>query len=182
MGSYEQKYKSIANVIQGRPKCSTVQWKHRRLFQNNIGCLPSQTINSTFWERIIMLLAQDDHQGSVSTGGRIITSLRLAVDIIVNAKAKEEADIVVDRLDRTTTRYQMETGSDKTKVMTNNPNGSHIEIKIKVQRFEAAEIFKYLETIISGERSMLIFFLGLTRQQQIYLDWRSYGETILNTT
>ena len=129
-----------------------------------------------------MLLAQDDHQGSVSTGGRFITSLRLAVDIIVNAEAKEEADIVVDRLDRTTKRYQMENCSDKTKVMTNNPNGSHIEIKIKVQRLEAAEIFKYLETVISSERSMLIFFPGLTRQQQIYLDWRSYGETILNIT
>ena len=43
-----------------------------------------------------------------------------ADDTIANAE-EEEACVLIDRLDRTTTRYKMENGPDKTKVMTNNP-------------------------------------------------------------
>ena len=47
----------------------------------------------------------------------------------------------------------MEIGPDKTKVMTNNPNGFQREIKIKGQRLEEVENFKYLGAIISNEGS-----------------------------
>ena len=67
-----------------------------------------------------MCEALDDHEGSVSIGGRPITNFRFADYIVVNA---EEAGVLIDRLDRTTTRYKMEIGADKTKIMTNNPNG-----------------------------------------------------------
>ena len=38
----------------------------------------------------------------------------------------------------------MEIGPDKTKVMTNNPNSFQRKIKIKGQRLEEVENFKYL--------------------------------------
>ena len=41
----------------------------------------------------------------------------------------------------------MEIGPDKTKVMTNNPNGFQREIKIKGQRLEAVENFISNETL-----------------------------------
>ena len=47
----------------------------------------------------------------------------------------------------------MEIGPDKTNVMTNNPNGFQREIKIKGQRLEAVENFKYLGAIISNKGS-----------------------------
>ena len=47
----------------------------------------------------------------------------------------------------------MEIGPDKTKVMTNNPDGFQREIKIKGQRLEEVENFKYLGAIISNEGS-----------------------------
>ena len=59
---------------------------------------------------------------------RLITNFRFADDIVVNAEEEEEAGVLIDRLDRTTTRYKMEIGPDKTKVMTNNPNGFQREI------------------------------------------------------
>ena len=68
-----------------------------------------------------MCEALDDHEGSVSIGGRLIINFRFADDIVVNAEEEEEAGILVDRLDRTTTRYKMEIGPDKTKVMTKQP-------------------------------------------------------------
>ena len=97
------------------------------------GCLLSPTLFNIFLERIICETFAD-HEGRVSIGGRLITNFRFADDIVVNAEEEEEAGVLVDRLDTTTARYKMEIGSDKTKVMTNNPNGFQREIKIKGQR------------------------------------------------
>ena len=49
--------------------------------------------------------------------------------------------------------YKMEIGPDKTKMMTNNPNGFQREIKIKGQRLEEVDNFKYLGAICSNEGS-----------------------------
>ena len=95
----------------------------------------------------------DEHEGSVSIGGRLITNFRFADGIIVNVEEEEEAGVLVDRLDSTTTRYKMEIGPDETKAMTNNPNGFQRKIKIKCQRLEEVENFKYLGAIISNEGS-----------------------------
>ena len=100
-----------------------------------------------------MCEALDDPEGSVNIGGRLITNFRFADDIVVNAEEEEEAGVLIYRLDGTTTRYKMEIGPDKTKVMTNNPNGFQREIKIKGQRLEEVENFKYLGSIISNEGS-----------------------------
>ena len=100
-----------------------------------------------------MCEALDDHESSVSIGERLITNFRFADDIAVNAEEEEEAGILVDRLDTTTTRYKMEIGPDKTKVMTNNPNCFQRENKIKCQRLEEVENFKYLGAIISNKGS-----------------------------
>ena len=99
-----------------------------------------------------MCEALNDHKGSVSIGGRLIINFRFADDIVVNAEKEEEAGVLIDRLD-TTTSYKMEIGTDKTKVMTNNPNGFQREIKIKGQRLEEVENFKYLGAIISNKGS-----------------------------
>ena len=100
-----------------------------------------------------MCEALDDHEGSVSIGGQLITNFRFADDIVVNAGEEEESGLLVDRLDTTTTRYKMEIGPDETKVMTNNPNCFQRENKIKGQRLEEVETFKYLVAIISNEGS-----------------------------
>ena len=116
------------------------------------GCLLSPTVFNIFLERI-MCEALGDHEGSVSIGGRLIINFPFADDIVVNAEEEEETGVLVDRLYSTTTRYKMEVGPDKTKVMTNNPNGPQTEIKIKGQRLEEVKNFKYLGAIISNEGS-----------------------------
>ena len=98
-----------------------------------------------------MCEALEDHEGRISIGGQLITNFHFADGIVVNAEKEEEAGVLVDRLDTTTTRYKMEIGPNKTKVMTNNPNGFLRESKIKGQRLEAVENFKYLGPIISNE-------------------------------
>ena len=102
------------------------------------GCLHSPALFNIFLERL-MCEVLDDHEGSVRIGGRRITNFRFADNIVVNAEEEEEAGVLVNRLDTTTTRYKMEIGLDKTKVMTNNSNGFQREIKIKGQRLEEVE-------------------------------------------
>ena len=130
------------------------------------GCLLSPTLFNIFLERI-MCVALDDHEDSVSIRERLITNSGFADDIVVNAEEEEEAGVLVDRLDTTTTRYKMEIGPDKTKVMINNPNGFQREIKIKAQRLEEVENFKYLGAIISYEGPKHEI---LSRTQQLFLD------------
>ena len=56
--------------------------------------------------------------------------------------------LLIFYFDITTTRYKMEIGPDKTKVVTNNPNAFQREIKVKGQRLEEVENFKYLGAIV----------------------------------
>ena len=56
-----------------------------------------------------MCEALDDHEGSVSIGGWLITSFRFADDIVINAEEEEEAGVLIDRLD-TTNHHKVQNG------------------------------------------------------------------------
>ena len=73
--------------------------------------------------------ALEDHNRKVSIGGRNITNLRFADDLDVLAEEEQELEALVENLDKTCTRCQME----KTKPMTNSVNCIQREIKIKGQ-------------------------------------------------
>ena len=70
------------------------------------GCLLSPALFKIFLERI-MCEALNDHEGSVSIGGRLITNFRFADDIVINPEEEEKAGVLVDRLDSTTSRNKM---------------------------------------------------------------------------
>ena len=96
--------------------------------------LPYPTLFNIFLERA-MREALECQKGSVSIGEQIITNFGFTDDSVVNAEEQEACDIEAS-LDTTCTRYMMEFGSDKTKLMTNNPDGFQKDIKIKDQRLE----------------------------------------------
>ena len=64
----------------------------------------------------------EDHQGTVSTGGRTITNLCFADDIDGLA-GKEELANFVESLDKASIAYCMEISAEKTKLMPNNTSG-----------------------------------------------------------
>ena len=73
--------------------------------------------------------ALEDHEGTVSIGGRAITNLRFADDIDGLAGEEELANLV-EHLDKASTAYGMEISAEKAKLITNNTSGINIEIKI----------------------------------------------------
>ena len=83
----------------------------RDWFRTTVGvrqeCLHSSTLLNIFLERI-MTDALEDHDGTVSIGGRTITNLRFADDIDGLAGEKEELAKLVERLDKASTAYSME--------------------------------------------------------------------------
>ena len=69
------------------------------------GCLLSPTLFSIFLDRI-MTDALEDHEDTVSIGGRTITNLRFADDIDGLAGEDEELANLVERLDKASTAWR----------------------------------------------------------------------------
>ena len=79
--------------------------------------------------------ALEDHEGTVSIGGRTITNLRFADDTDGLAGEVELSNLV-ERLDKASTACGMEISAEKTKLMTNNTSGINTEIKVNKQKLE----------------------------------------------
>ena len=62
--------------------------------------------------------ALEDHEGTVSIGGRTITNLQFADDIDGLAGEEEELAKLVVHLDKASTAYGVEVSAEKTKLMT----------------------------------------------------------------
>ena len=116
------------------------------------GYLLSPTVFNMFLERI-MTDALEDHEGTVSIGGRTIANIRFADDIDGVAGEKEKLAKLVECLDKASTAYGMEISAEKTKLMTNNTSGINTEIKVNGQKLESVTSFKYLGSVITDEGS-----------------------------
>ena len=99
--------------------------------------------------------ALEDHEGTVSIGGRTITNLRFADDIDGLAGEEEELANSVECLNKASTAYSMEISAKKTKMMKNNTNGINKEIKVNGQKLETVISFKYLGSVVTDEGSKL---------------------------
>ena len=89
-----------------------------------------------------MIDASEDHEGTVSIGGRTITNHRFADDVDDLAGDEEELANLVEGLDKASTAYGMEISAEKTKLMTSNTSGINTEIKVNGQRLETVTSFK----------------------------------------
>ena len=67
--------------------------------------------------------------------------LRFADEIDGPAGKQEELASPVDRLDKTSATFGMEISAEKTKLMTNNPNGISIDIRINGEKLDEVDSF-----------------------------------------
>ena len=96
--------------------------------------------------------ALEDHEGTASTG-RTTTNFRFADGIDGLTGKEEELAKVDERLDKTSTAYDIGISAEKTKPMTNNTSGINTEIKVNGQKLERVTSFKYLGSVVSDEDS-----------------------------
>ena len=119
----------------------------------------------------------EDHEGTVSIGGRTITNFRFANDIDGLAGEEEELTNLVERLDKASTAYGMEISAEKTKLIANNTSGINTEIKVNGQRHKTVTSFKYLGSVITDEGSKpeILFMIAqttaaLSRLKPVWID------------
>ena len=93
--------------------------------------------------------ALEDHEGTLSVGGRTTTSLRFADDIDGLKGDEEELANLVERLEKASTAYGLEISAEKTKLMTHNTSGINTDIKVNGQKLEYVTSFKYLGSVIT---------------------------------
>jgi len=83
------------------------------------GCVLSPYLSNILAE-MVMRETLDGFQGGLQIGGRMITNLRYADDIILLATSEAELQELVDRLDRVSRKYSLLINVDKTKVTVSN--------------------------------------------------------------
>ena len=99
--------------------------------------LLSPTLFNIFLERI-MADALEDHEGTVSTGGKTITNLRFADDMDCLAGQEQELVMLVNHLEEASIAYGMQISAEKTHLMANNTNGINTEIIIDNKKLETS--------------------------------------------
>ena len=95
--------------------------------------------------------ALEDHEDTVSIGGRTITDLRFADDIDGLAGEEEELANLAARFNKASTAHGMEISAEKTKLMTNNTSDINTEIKVNGQKLQTVTRFKYLGSVTTYE-------------------------------
>ena len=83
-----------------------------------------------------MAASLEDHEGTVSIGGKTITNLRFADDIDGLAGQEQELVKLVNHLEEASAAYDMQISAKKTQLMTNNTNGISTDITIDNKKLE----------------------------------------------
>ena len=109
---------------------------------------------------------RDGFQGGLQIGGRMITNLRYADDIILLATPEAELQELVDRLDRVSRKYSLLINVDKTKVMASD--GIACRTLIQNEQLDQVDTFPYLGYLITEDgECMTEFRTRLNRGQAI---------------
>ena len=115
------------------------------------GCVLSPPSSTSSWG--IMADELNDHEGTISIGGRKITNLRFADDIGGLAGREEELANLVESLDKISTAFDIQINAEKIKLMTNNTNGISTDIRVNGEKLDYVNTFKYMGAIIADEGS-----------------------------
>ena len=110
--------------------------------------------------------ALENHECTVSIGGRAITNVRFADDIDDLVGEEEELAKLVKCVDEVSIAYGMEISAENTKLMTNNTSSINREIKVNGRMLETVTSFKYQSSVITDEGSTPEIYPGQHRQQQ----------------
>ena len=123
--------------------------------------------------------ALEDHEDTVSIGGRTITNLYFADDIDGLVGEEEELAKLVERLDKASTAYGMESSAEKTKLVTIKTSGIK-DIKANGQKLETVTRFRYLGPVVSDEGSKpeILSRIAQTTAARLKLVWNDRSNSL----
>ena len=141
------------------------------------GCVLSPYLYNILAE-MVMREPIDEFQVGLQIGGRMITNIRNADDIILLATSETELQELMDRLDRVSRKYSLLINVDKTKVMASDS----IACRILIQNELLAQVdtFPYLGSLITEDGECTTGFrTRLNRRQAIGASlqkiWKSHS-------
>lgn len=125
--------------------------------------------------------ALEGYKGGVSIGGRRITNLRYADDIVLLASTVQELQDLVNRVSTCGKEYNLRMNVDKTKVMA--LNAEVIKIQIDGTNVEQVSKFPYLGSVITDNTTCEADFrhrlvLGSTVLAKLKPLWQSHSLTL----
>ena len=91
----------------------------------------------------------DGYEDGIQIGGRKLSNLHYADDIILLAGSEEELQELVNRMDGTSCKWGLLIKADKTKVMVTN--GTICSIKLQNTVLEHVDTFPYLGSLITSD-------------------------------
>jgi len=97
----------------------------------------------------VMRKALQGFSGGFRIGGRTISNLRYADDIVLLATSPEELQQLVSGVERAAKKYNMLINATKTKVMANN--GCVLKISVDGGKLEQVDSFTYLGSKVTSD-------------------------------
>ena len=97
--------------------------------------------------------ALEDHEITVSIGGKTITNLSFADHIDDLAGQEQELAKLINHLEEASAAYGMQISAEKTHLMRNTTNGISTGITIDNKKLRTICTFKYLGAVVSDEGS-----------------------------
>jgi len=128
---------------------------------------------------MVMRETLDGFQGGLQSGGRMITNLRYADDIILLATLEAELQELVDRIDRVSRKYSLLINVDKTKVTASD--GIACRILDQNELLEQMDTIPYFGSLIKKDGECTTEFrTRLFRGQAMGASLQKYGEVTAN--
>ena len=130
---------------------------------------------------MVMRETTEGFEGGLQIGGRRISNLRYADDIVLIATSAQELQTLVNHLNIVSKRYDLLINAEKTKVMT-TVNGS-CDVTIDNQTVEVMDTFPYLGSVITSDAECTADICArLNKRQGIVSSlrkiWKSHDITI----
>lgn len=141
------------------------------------GCNLSPCLFNILAEQI-MRKALDGYSGGFKIGGKVISNLRYADDIVLVATSAEELQDLMNRVEKSAKEYNMLINATKTKVLSNT--NETLNIKVEGGILEQVDTFTYLGCTITknADCSSEIksrMALGMSVMGKLAQMWRNKG-------
>ena len=144
------------------------------------GCVLSPYLFNILAE-MVMRETLDGFDGGFRIGGRRITDLRYADDIVLIANSPQELQELVSRLDKISRKFGLEINVNKTKVMASN--GTTCNVYIQNELLQQVDKFPYLGSIITEDANCEADIRARLNKGQAIISslkkiWKSHGISI----